>query len=91
MKGVVLSVPISCFCLRVPQHSVGSDLRNSNSVQRRCFCINTCRAFYAVGDTGGIVEADWSTINWNKVNYMLSIGLQPWYRSKSATPAVGTR
>lgn len=47
-----------------------------------------------VGDTGGIVEEDWSTINWGKIDYLQSVGLQPWYRSKSATPAApaaGTR
>jgi len=38
-----------------------------------------------VGDTGGIVEADWT-----KINYMISLGLNPWYRGQSAaaTPAV---
>ena len=43
-----------------------------------------------VGDTGGIVEADWTTINWTKINYMISLGLNPWYRGQSAaaTPAV---
>ncbi|KAL0031693.1 hypothetical protein WJX79_001570 [Trebouxia sp. C0005] len=42
------------------------------------------------GDTGGIVEADWTTINWTKINYMISIGLNPWYsgQSAAATPAV---
>lgn len=39
------------------------------------------------GDTGGIVESDWATINWNKITYMTSIGLNPWYRGgASATP-----
>ncbi|DBB06710.1 TPA: hypothetical protein ACH3X1_012211 [Trebouxia sp. C0004] len=36
------------------------------------------------GDTGGIVEADWTTINWTKINYMISLGLNPWYRGQSA-------
>ena len=35
------------------------------------------------------MEDDWATINWGKVNYMISIGLKPWYRGQSApsTPA----
>ena len=47
-------------------------------------------ALHGVGDTGGIVEADWTTINWTKINYMISLGLNPWYRGQSAvaTPAV---
>jgi aryl-phospho-beta-D-glucosidase BglC (GH1 family) len=28
---------------------------------------------------GGIVEADWATIDWNKVNFLRQIGLTPWY------------
>eukprot|EP00775_Hariotina_reticulata_P013833 gene13833-13954_t len=28
---------------------------------------------------GGIVEADWATIDWNKVNFLRRIGLTPWY------------
>jgi hypothetical protein len=31
------------------------------------------------GDTGGIVADDWRTILWNKVEYLTSIGLNPWY------------
>lgn len=31
------------------------------------------------GDTGGIVENDWQTINWKKVNYLRTLGLRPWY------------
>ena len=44
------------------------------------------------GDTGGIVEADWSTINWVKINYMISIGLNPWYtgQTTTSTPAVAS-
>jgi len=36
------------------------------------------------------VEADWTTINWTKINYMISLGLNPWYQGQSAaaTPAV---
>ncbi len=47
-------------------------------------------AVRGVGDTGGIVEADWTTINWTKINYMISLGLNPWYlgQSAAATPVV---
>ncbi|BDA41280.1 probable major extracellular endoglucanase at C-terminar half [Coccomyxa sp. Obi] len=32
------------------------------------------------GDTGGLVQDDWLTVIWNKVDYMMSaVGLQPWY------------
>ncbi|CAL8461996.1 g1527 [Coccomyxa elongata] len=32
------------------------------------------------GDTGGLVQDDWLTVIWNKVDYLISaIGLQPWY------------
>lgn len=34
------------------------------------------------GDTGGIVEADWLTINWGKINWMASVGLVPWYSNQ---------
>lgn len=34
------------------------------------------------GDTGGIVEADWLTINWGKINWMASVGLIPWYSNQ---------
>ncbi len=31
------------------------------------------------GDTGGIVDNDWRKILWNKVEYLETIGLTPWY------------
>lgn len=37
------------------------------------------------GDTGGIVENDWRTIAWTKIEYLTTIGLKPWYMS--VTPA----
>ncbi len=33
----------------------------------------------AAGDTQGLVAADWSTILWNKIDYLKQQGLQPWY------------
>jgi hypothetical protein len=37
------------------------------------------------GDTGGLVGNDWLTIQWQKVEYLNTIGLKPWYLS--TTPA----
>ncbi|EIE25045.1 hypothetical protein COCSUDRAFT_46570 [Coccomyxa subellipsoidea C-169] len=32
------------------------------------------------GDTGGIVQDDWLTVIWNKVDFLINaVGLQPWY------------
>jgi endoglucanase len=31
------------------------------------------------GDTGGIVTDDWQGFNWQKLNYLHTIGLSPWY------------
>lgn len=36
------------------------------------------------GDTGGIVQDDWSTVIWKKVDYLGTIGLQPWYKQSSS-------
>lgn len=40
------------------------------------------------GDTGGIVEDDWVRIIWKKIDYLLTVGLKPWYLdpSKEQTP-----
>ena len=44
-------------------------------------------AVWVAGDTGGIVNNDWSTISWTKINYMMSIGLNPWYTGGQGAPA----
>lgn len=31
------------------------------------------------GDTGGIVKDDWLNIQWKKIDYLIQIGLKPWY------------
>ncbi|MDP1880662.1 MAG: cellulase family glycosylhydrolase [Parachlamydiaceae bacterium] len=31
------------------------------------------------GDTGGLVEDNWKDIVWKKINYLVTIGLTPWY------------
>jgi hypothetical protein len=31
------------------------------------------------GDTGGIVTDDWQGFNWQKINYLQTVGLVPWY------------
>lgn len=41
------------------------------------------------GDTGGIVEQDWLTIHWNKVDWMASVGLTPWYANKASSSSSG--
>ncbi len=38
------------------------------------------------GDTGGIVSDDWRQIQWQKVEYLRTIGLAPWYASPQPTP-----
>ena len=40
----------------------------------RCRCWNDNSP-----DTGGVVGADWSGIDWRKVAFMQRIGLRPWY------------
>jgi aryl-phospho-beta-D-glucosidase BglC (GH1 family) len=35
------------------------------------------------GDTGGIVTDDWLTIQWNKIDYLKTVGLRPWYSEDS--------
>ena len=39
------------------------------------------------GDTKGIVEQDWSSVIWQKINYMQSIGLKPWYMGAGSSSA----
>ena len=41
------------------------------------------------GDTGGIVQQDWLTINWNKVDWMASVGLKPWYANQGSSSSEG--
>lgn len=41
------------------------------------------------GDTGGIVADNWRDILWNKVEYLIGIGLKPWYLG-SVQPKLGT-
>ncbi len=31
------------------------------------------------GDTGGLVENDWESIIWPKIDYLTQLGLEPWY------------
>eukprot|EP00890_Picochlorum_soloecismus_P002423 jgi/Picsp_1/3181/NSC_06021-R1_cellulase len=31
------------------------------------------------GDTGGLVTDNWVTVEWNKINYLRQLGLNPWY------------
>lgn len=33
------------------------------------------------GDTGGIVQDNWKDIHWEKIDYLIQIGLKPWYLS----------
>lgn len=33
-------------------------------------------------DTGGLVEDNWTTIIWKKIDYLTTIGLNPWYTKK---------
>lgn len=42
------------------------------------------------GDTGGIVDNDWRTILWNKVEYLTNIGLKPWYMGPPTPVQTGT-
>jgi hypothetical protein len=41
------------------------------------------------GDTGGIAmpdyPGDWGSINWNKIDYLISLGLSPWYLSPAGS------
>ena len=30
-------------------------------------------------DTGGLVENDWKTIVWEKIDFLTQLGLEPWY------------
>ncbi|DBB04409.1 TPA: hypothetical protein ACH3X1_012892 [Trebouxia sp. C0004] len=34
------------------------------------------------GDTKGLVQDDWLTVNWNKVDWLASVGLAPWYANQ---------
>ncbi len=34
------------------------------------------------GDTKGLVGDDWLTVNWNKVEWLSSVGLAPWYANQ---------
>lgn len=38
------------------------------------------------GDTGGLVEDDWKSIIWDKIDYLSTIGLTPWYQPKADKP-----
>ena len=38
------------------------------------------------GDTGGLVDTDWTSILWNKINWLQTVGLVPWY-AYGQTPA----
>jgi aryl-phospho-beta-D-glucosidase BglC (GH1 family) len=33
-------------------------------------------------DTGGLVEDNWTTLIWKKIDYLTTIGLNPWYTKK---------
>ena len=41
--------------------------------------------------SGGVVDDDWTSIHWNKIDYLISCGLRPWYLDHSdpgsATPS----
>ena len=41
----------------------------------------TCRWAWNAdsGDTGGLVEADWETLIWPKIDFLTQLGLEPWY------------
>lgn len=41
------------------------------------------------GDTKGLVQDDWLTINWNKIDWLASVGLTPWY-ANSLNPTTTT-
>ncbi len=42
------------------------------------------------GDTGGLVADNWRDILWNKINYLSTIGLRPWYSGPIQPPKFGT-
>jgi hypothetical protein len=42
------------------------------------------------GDTGGLVEDNWLTILWNKIDYLATIGLKPWYTKAGTATKTGT-
>lgn len=42
------------------------------------------------GDTGGIVADNWLDIVWQKINYLTTIGLAPWYTKASGPTKTGT-
>ena len=33
------------------------------------------------GDTGGLVQDDWSTLEWVKLAFLQGVGLRPWFSS----------
>eukprot|EP00891_Asterochloris_glomerata_P005014 jgi/Astpho2/5014/Aster-05948 len=39
------------------------------------------------GDTGGLVDTDWTSILWNKINWLQTVGLVPWYAYGQAAPS----
>ena len=36
----------------------------------------------------GIVQNDWTTVDWNKIRYLESVGLKPWYKNNNGTQPV---
>jgi hypothetical protein len=46
-------------------------------VPRCCYFLRCWNA--NSGDTGGIVADDWTQIEWGKVDYLIRLGLKPWF------------
>eukprot|EP00798_Chlamydomonas_sp_ICE-L_P006250 gene6250-2875_t len=42
------------------------------------------------GDTGGLIDSSWVNILWNKIQYLESIGLEPWYNNTVVRYAANT-
>jgi aryl-phospho-beta-D-glucosidase BglC (GH1 family) len=41
------------------------------------------------GDTGGLVSDNWADIQWDKIDYLFTIGLKPWHQQEKDTPNEG--
>ncbi len=42
------------------------------------------------GDTGGLVDDNWLNVVWNKIDYLSTIGLMPWYTKGGTVTKTGT-
>lgn len=51
-----------------------------------CACASAVQLECTLHCAGGIVADDWCTINWQKIQYLITCGLRPWYLDNT-TPA----